>query len=79
VASRRRRAREHEEREPHGDPHRRIAPIEGALASQPGIEAAKLHDDFMRIAASDFGDPERLPSEIRDIAAAIRLAAADPD
>jgi hypothetical protein len=33
----------------------------------------------MRIAASDFGDPERLPSEIRDIAAAIRLAAADPD
>ena len=50
-----------------------------ALAAQPGIEAAKLHDDFMRIASSDFGDPERMPGEIRDIAAAIRLAVRDRD
>lgn len=54
-----------------------IQALATAMALQPEVDALRLHDDFQRIMGSHFESERDIPSELRDIASAIRLAAAD--
>ena len=48
-----------------------------ATAMQPGIDASRLHDDYLRILAGHYDSAEEIPQSLRDIALAIKLAAAE--
>jgi hypothetical protein len=48
--------------------------LSAALAMQPEIDAHKLHDDFYGILNSHFDSGHGIPVELKDIAAAIKLA-----
>jgi hypothetical protein len=54
-----------------------IQALAAAVAMQPEMDPQKLHDDFMTILGAHFESPRHMPSELIDIAAGIRLAAAD--
>lgn len=48
-----------------------------AVAMQPHIDAMKLHDDFVNGLKSRFESLRLAPSELQDIAAQIKLVAAE--
>jgi hypothetical protein len=54
-----------------------IQALASAVAMQPEIDAARLHDDFLDILKAHFETLRQTPSELKDIAAGIRLAAAE--
>jgi hypothetical protein len=54
-----------------------IQAIATAAAMQPEIDAFKLHDDFMGILRAHFESVSRIPRDLKDIAAGIKLAAAE--
>jgi hypothetical protein len=54
-----------------------IQALATAVAMQPEIDPSKLHDDFIAILKANFETLRDAPSELRDMAAAIKLAASD--
>ena len=54
-----------------------IQALATAVAMQPEIDAAKLHDDFVVILKANFASLRDVPGELRDMAAAIKLAETD--
>jgi hypothetical protein len=54
-----------------------IQAIASAVAMQPQIDVIKLHADFMSFLKSHFESVHRIPSDLKDIAAGIKLAGAD--
>jgi len=54
-----------------------IQALATAVAMQPEINSSRLHDDFVVILKANFGSLREAPGELRDIAAAIKLAASD--
>ena len=54
-----------------------IESLATAVAMQPEIDARKLHDDFLAILRVHFDSIRRIPPELRDIAASIKLAEVD--
>lgn len=54
-----------------------IQALATAVAMQPEINASKLHDDFVVILKANFESLKETPTELRDMAAAIKLAASD--
>ena len=48
-----------------------------AVAIQPGIDAKRLHRDFVAILERQFDSSRPMPADLRDMASAIGLAAAD--
>ena len=54
-----------------------IQALATAVAMQPQVDASKLHDDFLQILRSHYESDREIPCELRDIAAAITLAAAE--
>jgi hypothetical protein len=54
-----------------------IQSLATAVAMQPEINASKLHDDFIVLLKANFESLREAPSELRDMAAAIKLAASD--
>jgi hypothetical protein len=58
----------------------RIAGIEAlatAIAMQPGIDAARLHRDFLEVLKARYESMRHVPNELKDMAAAIQLAATE--
>jgi len=58
----------------------RISGIEAlatAVAMQPGIDAERLHRDFLAVLKARFESMRHVPSELKDMAAAIQLAASE--
>lgn len=51
--------------------------IATALAMQPQIDATKFHEDFAKILAAHFEPLPRIPQELQDMVASIKLVAAD--
>ncbi len=49
--------------------------LASALAGQDRLDALRLHDDFMRLVNAQYGSATHIPSVVRDIAAAIKIAA----
>jgi predicted N-formylglutamate amidohydrolase len=49
--------------------------LASALAAQEHLDAQRLHDDFMRLVNGHFRSPKHIPSALKDIAAAIKIAA----
>lgn len=54
-----------------------IQAIASAVAMQPQIDVLKLHADFMSILKSHFESVQRIPGDLKDMAAGIKLAASD--
>ena len=48
-----------------------------AVAMQPVIDPATLHEDFMAILAAHFESARHIPAELKDVASAVKLASAD--
>jgi len=48
-----------------------------ATAMQPTVDANQLHDDFLRLLGAQYEQPLEVPEALRDIALAIKLAAAE--
>jgi len=58
----------------------RVAGIEAlatAVAMQPGIDAERLHRDFLAVLKARFESMRHVPSELKDMAAAIQLVATE--
>jgi hypothetical protein len=53
--------------------------LAASLAMQPNVDAAKLHADFLALVKRRFPSEAKMPMELRDIAAALELVAADRD
>lgn len=51
--------------------------LAASVAMQPGVDAEKLHLDFLAIAKAHLRPARHVPVEVRDMAAAIKLAAAE--
>ncbi|HUI98713.1 MAG TPA: hypothetical protein VLY46_00675 [Usitatibacter sp.] len=51
--------------------------LAASVAMQPGIDAEKLHADFLEIVKAHFRPARSIPLELKDMAAAIELAAAE--
>jgi hypothetical protein len=51
--------------------------LAASLAMQPNVDAAKLHADFLAIVKRRFPSEANMPVELKDIAAALELVAAD--
>ena len=54
-----------------------IQALASAIAAQPEIDVMKLHDEYLRVLKSHFDSVRRIPVELRDVAASIKLAAAE--
>lgn len=54
-----------------------IQAVAAAIAMQPEIDAHRFHDDFLGILRAHFESERETPSELKDMAAGIRLAAAE--
>ncbi len=54
-----------------------IQALASAMAMQPEVDAVKLHDDFLAAVTSHFESLRAVPHDVRDIASAIELAAAE--
>ena len=46
-----------------------------ATAMQPTMDAILLHDDYLKALRAHYDSPKEIPSELRDIALAIKLVA----
>src|SRR5947209_1363099 len=53
-----------------------IQAIATAVAMQPSIDVTKFHEDFVALLEKHFESP-RIPTDLRDIAASIKLAGSD--
>jgi hypothetical protein len=51
--------------------------LAASVAMQPQLDAEKLHADFLGLVTEQFGSVRNIPLELRDLASAIKLAAAD--
>lgn len=54
-----------------------IQALATAVAAQPQIDVVKLHDDYLRVLKSHFDSTRRIPVDLRDVAASIKLAGTD--
>jgi hypothetical protein len=54
-----------------------IQAMAAAVAMQPEVDAVKLHDDFLNILKAHFESLRATPRELKDMAAGIKLAAAE--
>ena len=48
-----------------------------ALAMQPAVDALRLREDFLAILERQFDCPSQIPADLRDMASALAVAAAD--
>jgi hypothetical protein len=51
--------------------------LAASVAMQPQLDAEKLHADFIALVKEHFGSARTIPAELRDLASAIKLAAAE--
>jgi hypothetical protein len=51
--------------------------LAASVAMQPQLDADKLHADFLGLVKEQFGSARNIPMELRDLASAIKLAAAE--
>ena len=54
-----------------------IQALAAAIAMQPQIDVAKLHDDYLDTLKAHFDSRRSIPVDLRDIASSIQLAASE--
>ena len=48
-----------------------------ATALQPGVDARRLHEDYLRILVAHYDTPKEIPEALQDIGLALELVAAE--